>query len=46
MSGFVRHPNVVGVQDVEELEDERLLVMDYVEGATLAEVIRASSAGE
>lgn len=29
------HPNIVSVLDVEELEDELVLVLDYVEGCTL-----------
>ena len=36
LASKIHHPNVVAVQDVEELEDELLLVMDYVEGVSLA----------
>jgi serine/threonine-protein kinase len=35
----LRHPNVVSVDDVEEVDGELLLVMDYVEGATLADIL-------
>jgi len=37
----MHHPNVVGVHEVEDLDDELLLAMDYVEGASLAELLRA-----
>lgn len=36
----LRHPNAVAVLETEELADEVLLVMDYVEGASLAELLR------
>jgi serine/threonine-protein kinase len=39
LASKIHHPNVVSVQDVEELEGELLLVMDYVEGASLAALI-------
>lgn len=35
----IRHPNVVAVTDVVELGDEVGLVMEYVEGTTLADVL-------
>ncbi len=35
----VDHPNVVGVRDVEDLDGELLLVMDYVEGASLSRLL-------
>src|SRR5262249_44907685 len=38
LASRIHHPHVVAVQDVEELEGELLLVMDYVEGASLAEL--------
>lgn len=38
LASLVRHPNVVGVTDVEEEAGELLLVMEYVEGASLSEV--------
>ncbi|HVY49071.1 MAG TPA: serine/threonine-protein kinase, partial [Minicystis sp.] len=44
LASWIRHPNVVSVQDVEELEGELLLVMDYVEGGSLAELL--ATAGE
>jgi eukaryotic-like serine/threonine-protein kinase len=36
----LRHPNAVAVHEVEDLGDEVLLVMDYVEGASLEELVR------
>lgn len=38
LASRIHHPNVVAVQNVEEVEGELLLVMDYVEGASLAEL--------
>jgi eukaryotic-like serine/threonine-protein kinase len=38
LASRIHHPNVVAVQDVEEIEGELLLVMDYVEGASLSEL--------
>ncbi len=38
LASRIHHPNVVAVQDVEELEHELLLVMDYVEGAALSDL--------
>jgi len=38
LASLVRHPNVVGVIDVEDAAGELLLVMEYVEGASLSEV--------
>lgn len=35
----IHHANVVAVQDVEELDGELLVVMDYVEGAALSELL-------
>jgi eukaryotic-like serine/threonine-protein kinase len=35
----LRHPNVVSVVDVEEAEGELLLIMDYIEGASLATLV-------
>jgi len=35
----IRHANVVGVRDVEATDDSVLLVMDYVEGASLFELM-------
>ena len=34
----LRHPNVVGVLDMDMLGDELVIVMEYVEGITLAEM--------
>lgn len=38
LASMIHHPNVVAVQDVEELEGDLLLVMEYIEGASLAEL--------
>lgn len=35
----LHHANVVAVQDVEQVRDELLLVMDYIEGASFGELI-------
>ncbi len=42
LASRVRHRNVVGVREVDESEGELLLVMDYVESASLAELISAA----
>jgi eukaryotic-like serine/threonine-protein kinase len=39
LASHIHHPNVVAVQDVEEFGNKLHLVMDYVEGASLAELI-------
>jgi serine/threonine-protein kinase len=39
LASRIHHPNVVAVQNVEEAEGELLLVMDYVEGASLADLL-------
>jgi tRNA A-37 threonylcarbamoyl transferase component Bud32 len=47
LASRIHHANVVPIQDVEESDDELLLVMDYVEGASLAELLeRAIACGE
>lgn len=43
IASLVRHPNVVSVHDVYEFRGERLLIMDYVDGASLSEVMLAAS---
>ena len=46
LASLVRHPNVVSVTDVEDADGELLLVMDYVEGATLGKLLtRAAREG-
>ncbi len=42
IASLIRHPNVVNVHDVHETDGEHLLVMDYVEGASLAAVMRGA----
>lgn len=39
LASKIHHPHVVPVLDVEEFEDELLLVMEYVEGATLSRLV-------
>ncbi len=38
LASRIRHPNVVSVLDVDRYDDELLLVLDYVEGASLQEL--------
>lgn len=38
----MRHANVTSVHDVEETADDLFLVMDYIEGASLSELVEAS----
>ncbi len=45
IASLVRHPNVVGVQDVYELRGEHLLVMDYVDGTSLSQLMARASVG-
>ncbi len=40
---LLHHANVVDVRDVEVLDDSVSLVMDYIEGASLAELVNAAS---
>ena len=42
LASRIHHANVVAVQDVEELAGQLLLVMDYVEGAALSELMTAA----
>lgn len=42
IASLIRHPNVVNVHDVHDADGERLLVMDYVEGTSLSQVMRAA----
>ncbi len=39
LASRIHHPNVVSVLDVDEPGDELVLVMDYVEGASLSQMI-------
>ncbi len=39
LASRIHHPNVVAVHNVEEIEGELLLVMDYVEGAALSDLM-------
>jgi eukaryotic-like serine/threonine-protein kinase len=39
IASMIRHPNIVTVEDVEELTGELRLVMEYVEGGTLADLV-------
>ncbi len=42
LAARVRHPNVVSILDVVQLETELFLVLDYVEGESLSRVLRAA----
>jgi eukaryotic-like serine/threonine-protein kinase len=44
LASRLSHPNVVSVFDVEELDGELLLVMEYVEGAALSDLVRSAQA--
>src|SRR5262245_21993014 len=46
LAGRIRHPNVVPTLDVAREDGEFLLVMEYVHGAALSELSRASAAAE
>jgi serine/threonine protein kinase len=39
LASRIHHPNVVQVRDVEQVEGELLLVMDYVEGGSLSDLL-------
>ncbi len=39
IAAMIHHPNVVSVLDVEEIDGEIVLVMDYVEGCTLRDLM-------
>lgn len=41
LASRIHHPNVVPVLDVEQVDDHLLLVMDYIEGASLSELLAA-----
>ncbi|HTJ83166.1 MAG TPA: serine/threonine-protein kinase, partial [Polyangiaceae bacterium] len=41
LASRIHHPNVVSVLDVDEPREELLLVMDYVEGAALSQLLSA-----
>jgi serine/threonine protein kinase len=43
LGASLTHPNVVGVYDVVNHQDEVVLVMEYVDGQTLAEVLSAGA---
>jgi serine/threonine-protein kinase len=38
--GFLRHPNIVQALDFREEAGQRFLVLEYLEGATLAQILR------
>ncbi|MDI6689289.1 MAG: serine/threonine-protein kinase [Actinomycetota bacterium] len=40
---LLNHPNIVTLYDFEEFEDDYYLVMEYIEGATLAEILNKKS---
>jgi len=39
----VRHPNVVSIDDVDEVDGELLLVMDYIDGGALSQLLTAGT---
>jgi serine/threonine-protein kinase len=41
LASLIHHANVVDVRDIEATEQEVSLIMDYVEGATLSEILDA-----
>lgn len=45
LASRIRHPNVVSVLDVDRYEDELLLVLDYIEGASLLELVDRAKPG-
>jgi len=44
-AGRLRHPNIVTIYDVDELDGEPFMVMEYVPGRTLADLIARREAG-
>jgi hypothetical protein len=42
LAARIRHANVASVHDVEETDDELFLVMDYVEGTSLSELLETA----
>ncbi len=46
LASLVKHPNVVGILDVEELEGELCLVLEYVEGCSLRDIQKSVPEGE
>jgi len=46
LAGRVQHPNVVQTLDVVSLDGELLVVMEYVQGESLARLMRVESAGQ
>lgn len=42
IASLIHHPNVVSVHDVHETDGERLLVMDYIDGASLTALIKGA----
>jgi hypothetical protein len=45
LASLLHHANVVDVRDVEATQDEVNLIMDYVEGASLGDLLQAASIG-
>src|SRR5580700_5580922 len=41
LASLIHHANVVDVRDIEATEKEVSLIMDYVEGATLSDILDA-----
>jgi serine/threonine protein kinase len=45
LASAINHPNAISVVDVELLDDELLLIMDYVQGASLSQLINELDPG-
>ncbi len=43
IASLIQHPNVVSIHDVHEEEGELFLVMDYIDGASLADLMKELS---
>ncbi len=43
LASLIRHPNVVSVHDVHEADGEHLLVMDFVDGTSLAALMKGAA---
>ncbi len=44
LAARIRHPNVVPTLDVQESQDGLFLIMEYIEGASLHQILRAAGA--
>ena len=44
IGGLLRHPNLVEIYEIEEVDNERFIVMEYVDGLPLNQVLKQSGA--